>query len=312
MCARALFGSVALAHAPPPVRPGPLSSLGRGASFALVGFVYLTAIGAGLGAGLQWDDPYLALAAGFVASTLAVFAWSLGTRNSSCFDAWWSVAPGLAVWLLPFENGPRTWIVRALVTAWALRLTWNWARGWAGMRHEDWRYVDLREKTGAAYWAVSFLGIHLFPAVLVTLGSMAMIPALASTAPLGSLDLVAMTIGALAVVVEATADQQLVDFVRSKPARGSVLQHGLWAWSRHPNYLGEIGFWWSLAGFALASGGPEWTFAGAAAITALFAFVSIPMMEKRHAARRPSYVEYQRRVPMLVPWRVPKRERSTR
>ncbi|MEZ4250967.1 MAG: DUF1295 domain-containing protein [Polyangiales bacterium] len=283
----------------------PLSSLGRGASLALVGFVYLTATGAGLGAALQFPDRYASLAAGFGASTVAVFLWSLGTRNSSCFDAWWSVAPGLAVWLIPAE-GPRGWWVRALVTFWALRLTWNWMRGWPGMRHEDWRYLDLREKTGPAYWLVSFLGIHAFPALLVTLGSWALVPVLASESALVPLDAVALALGFAAVGTEAIADEQLHAFVRSRPPRDAVMQSGLWAWSRHPNYLGEVGFWWALALMAHAAGGPRWTLAGAASITALFLFVSIPMMEKRHAAKRPAYATYQRRVPRLFPWRPPR------
>lgn len=284
---------------------GPLANLGRGASLALIGFVYLTATGAGLGAGLQFDDRYLAIAFGFAASTLAVFAWSVGTRNSSCFDAWWSVAPGLAVWLIPAE-GPRGWCARALVTAWAIRLTWNWMRGWTGMGHEDWRYVDLREKTGGAYWLVSFLGIHFFPAALVAAGSMPLVPTLASASGLTPIDYAALVLGAIAVLVEAIADQQLATFVRSRPPRDAVMQNGLWAWSRHPNYLGEVGFWWALALLGVGAGAPTWTLAGAGAITALFVFISIPMMEKRHAAKRPKYADYQRRVPMLFPWRLPR------
>ncbi len=288
----------------------PLASLGRGASFALIGFVYLTATAAGLGAALQVDDPYLAIAWGYAASTLAVFAWSLGTRNSSCFDAWWSVAPGLATWLLPAE-GPRGWCARVLVSAWALRLTWNWMRGWTGMRHEDWRYVELREKTGAAYWLVSLSGIHFFPAALVAAGSMPLVPVLESTDALGWLDAVALGLGGLAVIVEAVADQQLLAFVRGRPPREAVMQSGLWAWSRHPNYLGELGFWWGVALLGVAATAPRWTLSGAVAITVLFVFISIPMMEKRHAAKRPLYVDYQHRVPMLFPWRVPKRREAS-
>ena len=41
--------------------------------------------------------------------------------------------------------------------AWAVRLTWNWARGWTGLGHEDWRYVDIRSATGALYWPASFV-----------------------------------------------------------------------------------------------------------------------------------------------------------
>jgi steroid 5-alpha reductase family enzyme len=153
---------------------------------------------------------------------------------------------------------------------------------------------------------VSFRGIHFFPAALVAAGSMPLVPTLASESGLAPIDYAALVLGAIAVLVEAVADQQLATFVRSRPPRDAVMQSGLWAWSRHPNYLGEVGFWWALALLGVGAGAPSWTLAGAGAITALFVFISIPMMEKRHAAKRPKYADYQRRVPMLFPWRPPR------
>lgn len=289
-------------------RPSGWARLGRARSLALIALVYATATAAGIGAAAQAPgEPALALALAYASSTVAVFAWSLGTGNSSCFDAWWSVAPGLAVWLLPFDGSLRAWIVRVLVSAWAIRLTANWARGWTGMEHEDWRYVAMREQTGRAWWLVSFSGIHGFPAFLVTLGSLALVPALSGARALGALDAAATIVTALAIAIEALADEQLRAFVLSSPPRDAICERGLWAYSRHPNYLGEVGFWWGLALFGLAAGGAPWVVSGALAITALFLFASIPLMEKRHAAKRPAYADYQRRVPMLFPWRPPRR-----
>ena len=77
---------------------------------------------------------------------------------------------------------------------------------------------------------------------------------------------------------------------------------GCGRYSRHPNYLGEITTWWGLWLFALAAS-PRWwwTVAGAAAITLMFVFVSVPMMEKRALATRAGYREYRERTPMLLP-----------
>jgi hypothetical protein len=110
---------------------------------------------------------------------------------------------------------------------------------------------------------------------------MPLVPTLASESGLAPIDYAALVLGAIAVLVEAVADQQLATFVRSRPPRDAVMQSGLWAWSRHPNYLGEVGFWWALALLGVGAGAPSWTLAGAGAITALFVFISIPMMEKR-------------------------------
>src|SRR5262249_27767303 len=159
-------------------------------------------------------------------ATAVVFAASVIVDNSSVYDPYWSVAPMvIAPWLAahaaPGVPAARQIVVVALVTAWGARLTWNWARGWPGLAHEDWRYVEIRGPPGRAYWPVSFIGIHLMPTVWVYLGSLSLIPALASgTRPLGALDLAAAAVTAGAIAIEAIADQQLRAFRRGGPAPG--------------------------------------------------------------------------------------------
>ena len=89
---------------------------------------------------------------------------------------------------------------------------------------------------------------------------------------------------------------------------GQAMESGLWAWSRHPNYFGEVAFWWSLALFAIAGAPGDWWWLvlGAIAMTVMFQAASIPMMEKRSLERRPGYQDVIDRVPMLLP-RPPKR-----
>lgn len=86
-------------------------------------------------------------------------------------------------------------------------------------------------------------------------------------------------------------------------AASRLMDRGLWGWSRHPNYFGEICFWFSLALFGLAASPDSWwwLFAGTVAMTAMFLGASIPMMEKRSLARRPAYQDVIDRVPRLVP-----------
>jgi len=254
-------------------------------------------------------EAWRAMLVGDVAATLAVFAFSVALDNASVYDPYWSIAPMVvAPWLALDGGGPlaRRALVTMLVLAWGARLTWNWARGWRGLGHEDWRYVDIRGKTGRLYWPVSLLGVHLMPTLLVYLGVLALVPALVRTAPLGPLDAVAAIVTLGAIVLEATADAQLRAFRRGAPAGGEILARGLWAWSRHPNYLGEIGFWWGLGLFALAADPGAWSaLSGAAAITLLFVFVSVPLIDRRSLVRRPTYAAHMRQVPGLVPrpWR---------
>ncbi|MBX2803258.1 MAG: DUF1295 domain-containing protein [Myxococcales bacterium] len=275
---------------------------------ALAAAVAGTAVARGAGWLGPQPHPLLLVAVADVLGTIVIFAFSMAFRNSSFYDAYWSVAPIVIVgwlWSLPQADAgelARQAIVAGLVAVWGIRLTANWALGWTGLSHEDWRYVDLAQQTGRAWPLVSLLGVHLFPTVLVYGGCLALWPVMTGPAPLGLADVAAVGLTAAAIATEAVADIQLRAHRRTA-APADVLQTGLWAWSRHPNYLGEIGFWLGLFACGLASGAPAlWTGVGVAAMLALFLGVSIPMIEQRMAAKRPAYADVQRRVSMLLPW----------
>ncbi|MFO0594002.1 MAG: DUF1295 domain-containing protein [Myxococcaceae bacterium] len=282
----------------------------RTIAFALVGFAYVIAhlVGSAVIGALEGRDALLVAAAADVAATVTVFVFSRAFNNSSFYDAYWSVAPiSIAAWWvfgpgrLPDGPSARQLLVLGLVAAWGLRLTFNWARGWPALAHEDWRYVDLREKTGRAYWLASFFGLHFFPTVLVLLGLVPLYSALVTTpAPLSWLDAVAAAITAGAIVIETVADEQLRAFRASSPGR--ICNVGLWRWSRHPNYFGELSFWAGAWLFGVAAGAPAWSIVGVLAMIGLFNGASIPMAERRSLARRPGFAQHQSRVSRLVPW----------
>ncbi len=252
------------------------------------------------------DPLWVALAAD-VAATVVVFVFSVVHDNSSFYDPYWSLAPiPIAVyWILVapvHASALRTCLVLSLICLWGVRLTWNWARGWQGLDHEDWRYLDLRRKSGRMYWLVSFAGIHMLPTLWVFGGLLPVYAALvAGSRGFGVLDVLAAIVTAGAIWIEATADRQLHAF-RARPHRPEeILATGLWARSRHPNYFGEMSFWWGLYLFGVAAA-PSWwwTGAGALAITLMFRFISLPMIEERMLARRPGYAEHRRRVPLVL------------
>jgi len=291
----------------------------RGASFACVALAYLAggAAAAAAARAVAGAPAWAAVAAADAAATLAVFAFSRAFDNSSVYDPYWSVAPMVIAPALALGPGRasgaalpavRTALVLVLVLAWGARLTWNWARGWRGLHHEDWRYVDLRSQTGRGYWLVSLVGLHFMPTICVYAGCLPLLAVFAggATRPAGPLDAAAALVTAAAVALEATADEQLRAHRLAHPAPAPTLATGLWAFCRHPNYLGEILFWWGLFLFGLAADPRAWwTGAGALVITALFVFVSVPLAEKRALARRPEYALHVKRVPALLPrpWR---------
>ncbi len=252
------------------------------------------------------DSSLLGLGLADLAATVVVFAGSVRANNSSVYDPYWSVIPmALAAW---FARGgdlsPRAVLVLLAVATWGVRLTWNWARGWQGLGHEDWRYVDIRRKTGRLYWGASLLGLHTFPSVLTFLGSLPMLASLTQPTALWALDALAAATTFGAIAIETVADEQLRAHRRASP--GQYCPTGLWRYSRHPNYFGEILFWVGLWLFGVAAGAPAWMALGPVAMVALFVFASIPMAEKRSLARRPDYAGQIATVSMLVPW-FPKR-----
>ncbi len=252
------------------------------------------------------QHPLIAAALADAAATGVIFAFSFVFRNSSFYDAYWSVAPPLLLaWWAWIASGPFTpgqFAVAVAVVFWGVRLTYNWARGWTGLDHEDWRYVDLQDKTGRAYWLVSFLGIHFFPTVQTFLGS---VPLYYLVAEHPALNPVLVWTGAaialFGAAYEMVADKQLRVYTLTRKKPGETFSEGLWKYSRHPNYFGEITFWWGLFVAGMGAGAPLWTVAGAASITIMFVFVSLPMIDNRMLASRPGYDERVRNVSAVFP-----------
>ena len=290
--------------------------MSKGASLVRIAIVYVVALAAAT-AWLVWgpDTRWLWLD-GLIAdliATVVVFVASRIHHNSSCYDPFWSVLPPYLVvaWWMASDadiDHTRAWLLTVVVFVWALRLTANWVQDWPGMVHEDWRYPMLRERAGRFGVVVDLMAIHVIPTLIVFL---ALVPAYAVVARPGKdpsvLDWIALVIGLAAPVLQFVADAQMRSFIRTRQP-GQAMDRGLWSWSRHPNYFGEISFWVALALFGIA-GAPDdwwWLILGSLAMIAMFQGTSIPMMEERSLARRPSYQEVIDRVPRLVP-RPPRR-----
>jgi steroid 5-alpha reductase family enzyme len=257
--------------------------------------------------GLSFEHPLLRLGVGTVVATVVVFAVSVLVDNSSMYDPYWSLQP-LAIaacylwWLRPEVSG-RGILVTVLILVYALRLTANFFRGWRGLSQEDFRYRALRGRFGRSYWPVSFLGIHLFPTVMVWLGCLPLYVVMRTGRPsLGWADIPATLICFGAVCLALAADEQMRRFRKDPAHEGRHISRGLWSRVRHPNYLGEIAWWWGVWVFALAAApGAWWAGTGAVAITLMFVYVSVPMMEARTLATRAGYERYRKRTPMLLP-----------
>lgn len=291
--------------------------MSKAASLTRVGIAYVVAFGVATIWLLGGPDTRWLWLDGLIAdllATLVVFAASRIHRNSSFYDAYWSVLPPyLAVywWLAadaPGVSDGRAWLVLAVIAAWAIRLTGNWIYAFPGLHHEDFRYPLVRERAGRLEFFADLVGIHLVPTMQVFFGLLPVYAAVALPGrSLNWLDGVAVVVGLAAVALAFVADLQMYRFVRTRQP-GQAMDRGLWAWSRHPNYFGEISFWFAMGLFGLAASPGDWWWLliGTVAMVAMFQAASIPMMEGRSLERRPSYQDVIDRVPRLVP-RPPRR-----
>ena len=242
-----------------------------------------------------------------VAMTALVFACSIWKKNSSAYDAYWSVIPAFfTVWLYVKSNGHAWqlwhWLVMLMVNVWSWRLTFNWARGWVGWAHEDFRYVDLRSKTGVLYPLVNFFGIHLFPTAIVFLACLALFKVAEAGPVNGAWMSLGLLVGFFGIWLEWLADRQLAAHrVRKDPIPGELLQSGIWGVIRYPNYLGEMLFWWGVGLCGLGVGGGWLMVLGAVAMVAMFAGATIRMKDQHMAARYPDFVEHAKQVPAFIP-----------
>ena len=150
------------------------ADLTRKQSYIIIGVVYLLTAALGVAVyiltrplGAFWIRLLLA----DVSATVLTFIFSLIFKNASVYDPYWSVQP--IVILVGLAVGQRLSLIKLVllltVLLWGIRLTANWAYTFKSMKHEDWRYRMLHEKTGKAYPVINFVGIHMVPTLVVYL-----------------------------------------------------------------------------------------------------------------------------------------------
>ncbi|TFH28964.1 MAG: DUF1295 domain-containing protein, partial [Promethearchaeota archaeon] len=298
-----------------------IRKLSKNAALGFMSIIYLVGLGiALLITQLLQNSPLHPLLIAFVAdigATLFVFLVSQIVENASAYDPYWSVVPIFLViyfWQLNPEFpllSLRQVIVMVLVLLWTIRLTGNWISTWRGWSHEDWRYAKFRLDNPKLFWFINLTGIQMFPTIIVFMGCLSLWPIFAlsqsegtnSTFPLNWGDFFGIIITLGAISLEFFADIQIHRFAKNAKNQGKTIQTGLWRWSRHPNYLGEIAFWWGLYIFAFSTN-PSfwWMILGPIMMLALFLGISIPMMEKRNLERRDQYHIYQQSTSKLFPF----------
>jgi len=271
-------------------------------SFIIMALIYLAAIACGI---IVYEilpfNPYLSLLLADIAATVVTFLYSVIFDNASVYDPYWSVAPMVIVIYLAVSCGINI-LGALLLTAiliWGTRLTLNWAYTFGNLTHQDWRYTQLSAKTGRLYPLVNFFGIHLVPTLVVYACMVPVAYAFINGLSYNFGSVYFFILALFAVLIQGTADVQMHRYRKEK--KTPFIRTGLWKHSRHPNYLGEITMWWSIALMVVCAAPSEWyLILGAAMNTLLFAFISIPMAEERQS-RKEGYEQYKRETRVLLP-----------
>jgi steroid 5-alpha reductase family enzyme len=260
---------------------------------------------------------------GFV--VLLTFVVGQLTRNNSQVDKLWSIVPAPYAWYMTWKGGmdERMVLMSVLVTIWAARLTYNFARRggyswkfWEG--EEDYRWEVLRQRPGFKnpfVWLLfNLFFICFYQNTLIFLFTLPVLSGLAeNAAPLGAWDYVLAAVYVGLVIMEYIADQQQFDFQTEKYRRinageplgeyaDGFVQTGLWSKMRHPNYFAEQSIWVVFYLFSVAATGEwlNWTMAGAVLLIILFKGSS-DFSEEISAKKYPAYRDYQKRVARFIP-----------
>lgn len=237
-----------------------------------------------------------------ISSTILIFIFSCIFKNASCYDAYWSVAPIVIIsfYLIskPFS------IVRLLLSiaiiGWGIRLTINWAYTFDNLLWIDWRYKMLKEKTKWLYPLVNFLGIHLFPTLVVYTCILPAVFCFEYETSFNILVLLFFILSMFSFQFQAVADIQMHRF--RKTGSNTFIRNGLWKYSRHPNYLGEIMMWISVGLLSISAlNGYYYLIIGSMINTLMFVFISIPMAEEHQRSRKEGFDEYKKETRMLLP-----------
>lgn len=279
----------------------------RAFGFAVVAAVYAVAAAGGILSYIYIPlDMWLGLLVSDAIATVITFIFSVIFKNSSVYDPYWSVQPMVICAAFAIvsarENaalGATQILLLVVIAVWGLRLTANWAYTFKGLACQDWRYTMLKETTGKFYPIINFVGIHMVPTLIVYGCTLPAVYVIMSPPSFNPWSAVFCALSLAAVAWQGTADCLMHKF--KKDGNGGFIRTGIWKYSRHPNYLGEIVMWWGVALACVCAMPDKWyLIAGAFANTLLFLFVSIPLAD-RHQSRKEGFEEYRAQTRMLLP-----------
>lgn len=234
-----------------------------------------------------------------VAMTIVVFIFSWIFDNASIYDPYWSIIPIVltiySAWIL-CDFHIMSYIMISLISIWGLRLTINFFKTFKNLDKQDWRYDYFKTKFPRLWPLINLTGIHLFPTLIVFMVMLSVVKYMetCSSVELNVSTIMAVVIALVAIVIETAADIQMHKFLKTRK-NSELINVGLWKRSRHPNYFGEILFWWGIYLVMLSLNENMWIlFLGPLLNTLMFVFISVPLAEKHQIEKNSAYLEYKK------------------
>jgi len=249
---------------------------------------------------------------GVVVTLLMLTIWigSILCRNAGIVDACWGFGFVLVAWTTFLMTNPqqRSVLLPVLTTIWGMRLSLFLAwRNWG--QPEDFRYRSMRDKHGPRFWLVSLLTVFVLQGLVMWIVSLPLQTSGAMINGSNTLVVVGVLLWLIGIVFEAVGDWQLARFRSEASHKGSVMNRGLWRYTRHPNYFGDFCVWWGLFIVCLQHGAPVWSVVGPTVMSILLMkFSGVGLLEKSLKKSKPDYAEYVAATNAFFPWLPRKRK----
>lgn len=232
------------------------------------------------------------------------FLLSVIKKRNDVADIAWGLGFVLMAWTsyaLSESKGENGFIASILVTIWGVRLSWHiFLRN----RHkkEDYRYQSWRQQWGKWFYLRSYLQVFFLQGVLLFIIAQGIIVANQVISPqILPLTIIGTFIWIFGFGFESIADWQLANFIKQPQNKGQLIQSGLWRYSRHPNYFGEVIMWFGIWLVAISDLNNFWSIISPLTITFLITQVSgIPLTEK-HMQKKPGFAKYSRQTSIFFP-----------
>ena len=246
------------------------------------------------------NEFFIAIITIFVSANVG-FIVSLIKKRNDIADIFWGIGFVLVAWtsfLFSDNLNYHSLLVNILVTIWGVRLALH-----IGLRNrgkgEDFRYKAWRESWGKTFFIRSYLQVFILQGFLLFVISLPIIFVNQQNAEFSVFSAIGLVIWTIGFLFEAIGDYQLRQFTKNTANKGKIIQNGLWKYTRHPNYFGEVVLWQGIFFFALPFG--FWTIISPITITLLILYVSgIPLLEKKYE-NNAEFMEYKKRTSAFFP-----------